>query len=346
MRTKTELIHQLAGQLGYPDSENLYLILNRILTEVEARWMVNLPNNPHDLALKLGMEEITVINGLQDLFMRGLVLVSSQTSLGPLYIVDNNPGRFMDMVLFDPRYQEKGEEFYTLWRKFFNDELVFEPRSPDKLPFRIILPVDKKIEDKRAILPYEQVSLIIQNANKIVVQNCPCRTRERRCRAPLETCISLDKTAEYMLSRNIGRQIGISEALQILKHAEELGLVHETDNTDNPTIICNCCSCCCVFLRAITFYQQQNVIARSRFAAQVDQSKCVLCRTCLDRCHFKAISITPGGAFVNPTKCYGCGLCSTTCHGDAIRMIIKRPADTIPHDGDEFMQGLTSIPFK
>ena len=242
MRTKSELIRQLTIHLGYPDSENLFLILDRILTEVEARWMVNLPDTPHHLALKLGMEETPVINGLQDLFMRGLVLVSSQTSMGPLYIVDDNPGRFMDMILFDPRYQKEGEEFYALWRKFFNDELVFEPRSPDKLPFRIIS-VDKKIQDHRAILPYEQISQIIQQANKVVVQNCPCRTRERRCQAPLETCMSLNKTAEYMLSRNIGRQIEISEALQILKDAEELGLVHETDNTDNPTIICNCCSC-------------------------------------------------------------------------------------------------------
>lgn len=344
MRTKSELIRQLTIHLGYPDSENLFLILDRILTEVEARWMVNLPDTPHHLALKLGMEETPVINGLQDLFMRGLVLVSSQTSMGPLYIVDDNPGRFMDMILFDPRYQKEGEEFYALWRKFFNDELVFEPRSPDRLPFRIIS-VDKKIQDHRAILPYEQISQIIQHANKIVVQNCPCRTRERRCQAPLETCMSLNKTAEYMLSRNIGRQIEISEALQILKDAEELGLVHETDNTDNPTIICNCCSCCCVFLRAITFYQQQDVVARSRFHAQVDQSKCILCRTCLERCLFKAVVITPEGAFIDSAKCYGCGLCSTTCRGDAIKMVVNENANTIPHDGDEFMQGLTNIPF-
>lgn len=343
MNPKDLMIHQLANHLGYPDSNSLHLLLDRLLTEDEAVWLNLLPNTPAQLAKKLGLDEKYVAVGLYDLFMRGLVLIDSHISGEPNYVFDSNPGRFMDMILFDPRYKDEGSEFHSLWKEFFNNELVYAPRSPEKLPFRII-PIDKKIEDKRAILPFEQVSKIVKDAKKIAVQNCPCRTREQRCNASLETCISLNKTAEYMLSRNVGRKIEVAEALQILQDAEEFGLVHETDNTDNPTIICNCCSCCCVFLRAITFYKQENVIARSRYFAKVDKDKCVLCFTCIERCMFKVISFEEGEIHIDPSMCYGCGLCSTTCKGNAISMILRENDQSIPHNGDEFMQGLTDIP--
>ena len=305
--------------------------------------MYNLPNNPKHLAAKLGVDEVELEKRLRDLYMRGLVLISDKPTDEPVYIVDDNPGRFMDMVLFDPRYQGMGEDFYDIWRRFNNEELVFAPRSSEELPFRVI-PVEEKIEAERAILPFESVSQIVKNANKMAVQNCPCRTRERRCQSPLETCISLDKTAEYMINRKIGREINVDEALEILKNCEEEGLVHETDNTDHPTIICNCCSCCCIFLRAITVYQQKDVISRSRFYAQVDQTKCKSCRTCIGRCMFNAITITPQGASINASACFGCGLCSSTCPEGAIELYIRETAEFIPHDGKEFMQGLTQIP--
>lgn len=343
MKTKGMMIQQLAEHLGYADSEYLSKLLDHLLTEEEATLMTNLPDTPKNLTLKLDLDEKYVNCRLRDLFMRGLVLIDSHVAGEPIYLVDNNAGRFMDMILFDPRYQEEDEDFYSLWRDFFNNELVYAPRSPEKLPFRII-PVDENIEDHRTILPYEQVSEIIKNAKRIAVQNCPCRTREQRCSAPLETCISLNETAEYMITRNIGREIIYSEALHILKSAEEFGLVHETDNTDNPTIICNCCSCCCVFLRAITVFQQEDVIARSRFFAQFDKEKCILCFRCLARCLFKSITFVEGQILIDSSKCYGCGLCSTTCKGGAISMVLKENALSIPHKGDEFMQGFTNIP--
>lgn len=343
MLEKQKSISLLAKHLGYPDSETLTEILASILTREEAEWMVNLPDNPTHLALKLGVDAAVLAEELKNLFMRGLVLISSHSADGPVYVVDDNPGRFMDMILFDSRYRNQGDAFYDLWRSYFNEELVYAPRTPDELPFRVI-PVEEKIEVDRAILPFESASQIIRGATRIAVQNCPCRTRERRCDSPLETCISLNKTAEYMIDRKVGREITVDEALGILKTCEEVGLVHETDNTDHPTIICNCCSCCCIFLRAITFYHQEDVISRSRFYAQVDQQKCKSCQTCVSRCKFTAISITSHGAYIDPLRCYGCGLCSSTCPEEAIRLFVREPTDFIPHDGNEFMQGLTHIP--
>ncbi|MDY7077193.1 MAG: 4Fe-4S binding protein [Chloroflexota bacterium] len=341
--SKRHLLLNIASTLGFGDSDTLLELLDELISEEEARWIAALPATPRQLATRMGEGEERIEAGLQDLFMRGLIFISEHTEQGPRYVADDSPGRFMDMILFDPRYTHLGARFFDLWRDFFNTELVHAPRSPDQLPFRV-LPVEEKIEDPRGILPYERVVEIVEQARRIVVQQCPCRVRERACDAPLETCISLDNVADYVLSRQIGREISVEEALAILRQAEELGLVHEVENTEHPTVICACCACCCVFLRAITRYQKEHVVAKSRYRASVDQKKCTQCETCLGRCHFGAMQRGEKGMTVDPELCLGCGLCTSTCPNDAIILIEVRKAAHIPPTGDTFMQGIDGVP--
>jgi len=341
--SKQDVLRRIASRLGFVDSETLLELLDILVSEEEARWIVALPATPRQLAARLGEDEERIATGLHDLFGRGLVFIAEHTDQGPRYVADDNPGRFMDMILFDPRYSRLGERFFDLWRDFYNNELVHIPRSPDQLPFRV-LPVEETIEDTRCILPYERVAEIVRGARRIAVQQCPCRVRERACDAPLETCISLDRVADYMLSRQIGREIDVDEALVILQQAEELGLVHETENTDHPTVICACCPCCCVFLRAITRYQKEYVIAKSRYRASIDQEKCTQCETCMGRCHFGAIRPEANGMAVDPERCFGCGLCASTCPGNAITMIEVRGVEHIPSTEHTFMHGIDRVP--
>lgn len=342
-QSKQDTLRQIASTLGFADSTTLLEILDILLSKEEARWIVALPATPRQLAARLGEDEERIAAGLHGLFMRGLVFIAEHTDQGPRYVADDDPGRLMDMILFDPRYRRLGGHFLDLWRDFYNDELVYIPRSPDQLPFRV-LPVEEKIEDTRCILPYEQVSEIVKRARRIAVQLCPCRVRERACDAPLETCISLDRVADYVISRQIGREIDVDESLAILRQAEELGLVHETENTDRPTVICACCPCCCVFLRAITHYQKEYVVAKSRYRASIDEERCTQCETCLGRCHFGAIRQEERSMTVDPELCFGCGLCASTCPNDAITMIEVRGVDHIPSTEYTFMYGIDGIP--
>ncbi|MDY7042098.1 MAG: 4Fe-4S dicluster-binding protein [Chloroflexota bacterium] len=341
--SKRDLLRQIASKLTFADSDTLLKLLDILLSEEEARWIVALPATPKQLAARLNENEERIEAGLHNLFVRGLVFISEHTEQGPRYIADDNPGRFMDMILFDPRYGHLGTGFFDLWRDFFNEELVHAPRSPDKLPFRVI-PVEEKIEEQRGILPYERVAELVKQARRIVVQECPCRVRERECDAPLETCIALDNVADYVLSRQIGREIDVDEALAILRQAEELGLVHEVENTDQPTVICACCPCCCVFLRAITRYQKEYVVAKSRYRASIDREKCAQCATCLERCHFGAIRREESGMMVDPELCFGCGLCSSTCPNGAITLIEVREAEHIPIAKETFLHGIDGVP--
>jgi len=342
-KTKKDILRQIASGLGYVDSSNLLEILNILLSEEEARWITALPATPRQLAEHLDGGEENIATGLRELFMRGLVFIAEHTDQEPRYVADQSATHLMDMVLYDPRYKGLGTHFVDLWRDFYNNELVHAPRSPEKIHFRV-LSVGEEIEDDRCILPHERVSEIVRQARRIAVQLCPCRVRERACDTPLETCISLDRAADYFISRQIGREIDVEDALSILRQAEELGLVHETENIDHPTIICNCCPCCCVFLRAITCYQKQQVIARSRYCAVIDREKCTLCETCLGRCHFDAIRQEENGLTVDHESCFGCGLCATTCPGKAITMLEVRKPEHIPSEGYTFMAGKDGVP--
>ena len=87
----------------------------------------------------------------------------------------------------------------------------------------------------------------------------------------------------------VGRTISKNEAYEVLKKAENAGLVHMTCNLESGhSYICNCCGCCCGFLRAANM-GIPNVV-NSHYYAQIDPDNCDACGTCADeRCQVSAI---------------------------------------------------------
>jgi heterodisulfide reductase subunit A1 len=54
------------------------------------------------------------------------------------------------------------------------------------------------------------------------------------------------------------------------------------------------------------------------FVAEIDTSKCVLCKKCLDICKYKAIYIQEDHLVIDPIACKGCGVCLSQCQKDSI----------------------------
>jgi ferredoxin len=187
------------------------------------------------------------------------------------------------------------------------------------------------IEAKHHVLAFEDVKDIIDKANTISVTKCTCRLTAHKCDKKLEACLQINKGAEYNIARGTGRKLTAEEALDVVRQAEEDGLIHVVMNKQNVDhFICNCCPCCCQTM-PVLIQHNISVIEPSRFAAQIDPEACSACGTCLDRCYFSAI--TQEGeepAQVNPEKCMGCGLCQVTCPSDAISMKETRPTDFVP----------------
>jgi ferredoxin len=116
------------------------------------------------------------------------------------------------------------------------------------------------------------------------------------------------------------RAITREEAKEVTREANELGLVHMTDNNvDETHILCQCCECCCGNLAGLTRLDNPRAIARANYISSVDEELCIACGTCIERCKFDAITVDDF-AQITPEKCVGCGLCAVTCPEDAISM--------------------------
>ncbi len=329
---KRQYLQRIAAQIGFPESETLIGLWDVMVSEGEAAWIAYLPGTAREVAERLGDRPDAVAQGLDDLYQRGLVLRFGEGPDGPRYEAQTNGGVLMDLVLFDRRYLAwYGQDFLDAWRRFYNEELVhtYEHPDPDERPFRVV-PVHEQVQDRRTALPYEQVTALVRAARRISVEHCPCRTRERACDNPLETCLAFDHVADYMIARGIGRELTAAEALAILARCEELGLVHLTENAEHPLVLCNCCPCCCVFLRAMTVHAKQDVIDASRYRAQVDAALCTACGRCVERCHLGAMRLAGDVVQVSAERCLGCGLCATTCSAGAIRLLEVRSQRFIP----------------
>ena len=84
--------------------------------------------------------------------------------------------------------------------------------------------------------------------------------------------------------------------------------------------------------RAITILAQEPLFIGG-VVAQVDQSKCVACLTCVRTCPFGIPRIDStavgnggivGAAWIDPAKCQGCGTCTGECPATAIQLVNYR----------------------
>jgi NAD-dependent dihydropyrimidine dehydrogenase PreA subunit len=120
----------------------------------------------------------------------------------------------------------------------------------------------------------------------------------------------------------LGKNVSKDEALKVLAEAEAAGCVHSTINVDidNWTTlpICNCCDCCCEFLKAYNTADTPQMYAKDHLAC-IDQDTCIECGVCKDeRCPVQAIAEDNGAYTVLEERCIGCGACTITCPVAAI----------------------------
>lgn len=60
-----------------------------------------------------------------------------------------------------------------------------------------------------------------------------------------------------------------------------------------------------------------TAVVKSEYVLSVDHNQFTGCGTCVDRCHFKAVSIENDKVLRDRNRCLGCGVCILTCPADA-----------------------------
>ena len=131
----------------------------------------------------------------------------------------------------------------------------------------------------------------------------------------------------YYMENGLGRQIDLDEALNIMKKAQEAGLVTQPASAQKPFTMCNCCGDCCGFLHAVNKQSKPAELVFSNYTLMFDQTKCTGCGTCVDRCEMNAAKMNDDGlSETNMDRCIGCGLCVITCPEKA-RQLIPKPEE-------------------
>ena len=161
-----------------------------------------------------------------------------------------------------------------------------------------VIPVQSAIENNSRKASYDEVAKLIEDAWAVSVGPCSCR-RARRLMGEgcghLEDdmCMYLNDNAVNYSETGSHRLITKEEAFEILKRAEDNGLVHELNVTpgyDDTTAICNCCSCSCFALRIASYFRAPDAI-RTNYIARVDKDKCVACGQCVENCQLNAVKL-------------------------------------------------------
>lgn len=161
-----------------------------------------------------------------------------------------------------------------------------------------VIPIETAIEGNTRRASYEEVSKYLNENDIFTVTDCSCRTdREimgEGCgHLKEDMCIQMGHAAEYYIRTGRGRQITREEAFEIIRRAEENGLMHQIPNIDGSGkthAICNCCGCGCLSLRTAGMFKNNDMV-RSNYVAKVETEKCVACGQCVENCPVNALKL-------------------------------------------------------
>lgn len=208
------------------------------------------------------------------------------------------PG-IMEMMVANKEQAEKYPVMAECFEEYTRRRTkLLGPNIPVGKGLMRVIPVEEAINGESHAADYEEVSSYIEKAWRLCVSDCTCR-RSRRLMGEgcghleQDMCIQLDEGADYFIRTGVGREITKAEAYEILKRAEENGLVHEIQNLDGEgktVAICNCCTCSCFSLRVGKYYMSPD-FNRSNYVSRVDVDKCTACGQCVENCQVNALHL-------------------------------------------------------
>jgi len=195
------------------------------------------------------------------------------------------------------QYPQLGRAFEQLSLKLLGQDPAMIPVGGAGKAMRVI-PVEAAIPAETKTASYEQLSYWLKKYDFFAVGSCSCRVSRRLMgegcgHLEKDMCIAVGEPAQFAVMGGVMRQITYEECLEVLRKAEDNGLVHQVTNVDGEDKIfgiCNCCRCSCFGLRSSQYYNTPNM-SRSNFVAKIDEEKCVACGQCVEYCPANAVKL-------------------------------------------------------
>jgi len=191
------------------------------------------------------------------------------------------------------------------------------------------IPVSQSLKSNYStVLPHDVLEELIKKTRRRALVHCACRVlaktadENHSCGHTVENCIKFNELADFVVENGLGRDISMEEAFQIVRKADEEGLIHYTDNCgDGLKHLCNCCSCCCWYLYMIkNDLLHRDEVVDVYYIRDTDRGKCIGCGQCVSDCPLELLKMADGFPEVNRDKCLGCGVCYRNCPTQAIMM--------------------------
>jgi ferredoxin len=145
--------------------------------------------------------------------------------------------------------------------------------------------------------------------------------------------------ADFFIDRNFGKRYSKEDLIELLKRSEQVGLVHNINNfLGDNIVLCNCCGCCCDFLKRMRKYRGLKQVVASNFVVQADEESCTACGTCVDLCQMDALKLEDETLIANLDYCLGCGNCVAQCPSESLSL--QRNAEYTPPQQRDDIVGL------
>ena len=306
LATKISLESLTYTGLGFKDPE--YRLLEPIVDDDMCTVMMHMrldtPRTSAEIARRCNKPVEWVDEQLEKLNYAGVVRTKEPTEAGgevtwyyPIWVPGIFEGVLANKEQCD-KYPDLGKCFeeYTRLRVAMLAPLANSGKMG--MFFMRVMPVQSAVENNSRVAEYDEVKTLVENAFAISVGPCSCR-RSRRLMGEGcghiedDMCMYLNDNAINYSRIGSHRLVSKEEAYEILKRAEDNGLVHEINQTpgfEDATAICNCCGCSCYALRVAEMFRSKNGI-KSNYIARVDKENCVACGQCVENCQTNALKL-------------------------------------------------------
>ena len=300
LATKISLESLTYTGITYSDPE--YRILEPIVSddmcEVMMHMRLETPRTAEDIARRAKKSVDFTQTQLDKLVTCGVIRARTVDGAPGYYYPIWVPG-IMEGILTNREQCDKYPDLGRCFEEYTRRRVgVLAPVMAPGMSFMRVMPVMSAIENNSRTASYDEISTLIDKAEIISVGPCSCR-RARRLMGEgcghleEDMCMYLNENARTYIKTGAHREVSKEEAYQILKRAEDNGLVHEINQApgfEDASAICNCCGCSCFALRIGEYFRKPDSL-RSNFVARVDKQNCVACGQCVENCQMNALKL-------------------------------------------------------
>jgi electron transport complex protein RnfB len=330
---------------GFPPTQSgvELRILRRLFLPEEAELALNLtliPEEPRVIAHRAKLDLEDAAHRLEEMAGKGLIFRLQFGELPPRYMASQYV-----IGIWEYHVNDLDPEFIRDMNEYL--PTLVDMETWKKTPQLRTVPVSRSIDTTREILTHENAEVLVNAQKRFAVAPCICRREAEimgnACGKPVETCLIFGAAADYYVRNGIGREIDKQEALDILRKADEEGLVLQPSNAQKIVNICCCCGCCCQVLKSFKRHPQPATLVSTPFVASLDPTACKGCGKCVERCQMEALQIEDDKAVLNADRCIGCGLCVSTCPTGSLTLVRKLDAEQkeVPRNMNEALLNLS-----